>query len=384
MSITIKEMKSKRDLKRFIKFPFSLYKDNDFWVPPLFMDEINTLTPGKNAALEFCDAAYWMAFKDGKPAGRIAGIINNRFIEQWGSKQARFGWFDVIDDIDVTKALLETVEQWAVRKGIDALHGPLGFTDMDKEGILVEGFNELGTFATIYNHPYYARHLEELGYVKDTDWVEYEITVPQEPVEKLERLTDIVLKKNRLTIYKPKNKKELVKRYGHELFTLINDAYGHLYGFVTLTEKQINQYIDQYLGFLRLDYICVVIDEEEKVAGVGITMPSLSKAMQRCRGRLFPRGVFDILRAIKKVDLVDLYLVAVRHELQGKGVNAVLINTFLHNFIRLGITKAESNPELEENANVQGQWRFFPHRQHKRRRCYIKHLRHYGDPVKGE
>lgn len=195
MSITIKEMKSKRDLKRFIKFPFSLYKDNDFWVPPLFMDEINTLTPGKNAALEFCDAAYWMAFKDGKPAGRIAGIINNRFIEQWGSKQARFGWFDVIDDIDVTKALLETVEQWAVRKGMDALHGPLGFTDMDKEGVLVEGYNELGTFATIYNHPYYARHLEELGYVKDTDWVEYEITVPQEPVEKLERLTDIVLKK---------------------------------------------------------------------------------------------------------------------------------------------------------------------------------------------
>ena len=383
MSLVIKEVKSKKELKKFITFPFSLYKKNRFWVPPLILDEVNTLTPGKNAALEFCDASYWLAYDGKKPVGRIAGIINHRFIEQWESKQARFGWFDFIDDEKVSEALLKTVEEWAVQKGMDAIHGPLGFTDMDKEGVLVEGFEELGTFATLYNHPYYASHLEKHGYVKDTDWVEYEIIVPEEPVEKLSRLSEIVLKKNRLTIYQPKNKKELVKKYGHELFSLINDAYGHLYGFVTLTEQQINQYINQYLGFLQLDYISVIVDEEGRVAGAGITMPSLSKAMQRCRGRLFPRGVFDVLKATKKVQLVDLYLVAVRRELQGRGVNAVLINTFLQNFKKLGIIKAESNPELEDNANVQGQWKFFSHRQHKRRRCYLKHMRHYGDPVEG-
>ena len=380
MNVTVKQVISKRDMRRFIGFPYRLYKDNPFWVPPLLLDEKMTLTRGKNAALDFCDLTCWLAYdENNNVVGRIAGIINNRFIEQWGAKHARFGWFDFIDDETVSAALLNTVEAWAVEKGMDAVNGPLGFTDFDKEGLLIEGFEELGTMATIYNYPYYERHLENHGYGKDVDWVEYNIVIPDEPMERLQRLSDIVLKKYGLNIYRGKSKKELAARYGRKMFALLNDAYGHLYGFVTLTEKQIDQYIQQYLGFLQMKYLCLILDDSDDVIGVGITMPSFSAALQKSRGRLFPLGFLNILKAFSRPRMIDLYLVAVKSEFQGKGVTAAIINNFLNTFSALGVKYAESNPELENNLNVQGQWKFFEHRQHKRRRCFVKKISAHGE-----
>ncbi len=382
MNVTIREVSGKKDMNKFIKFPMKLYKGNKYWVPPFLLDEKMTLTKGKNAALEFCDFKCWLAYdENNRIVGRIAGIINHNFIKQWGSKKGRFGWMDFIDDLDVSRALLETVEKWVASQGMESLHGPLGFTDFDKEGLLVEGFEETGTMATIYNFPYYEQHMKTLGYSKDTDWIEYRITIPEEPLPRLQRLSDIVLKKYGLAIYEAKNKKELAAKFGRKMFDLLNDAYNHLYGFVTLTEHQIDQYIEQYLGFLEAKYVCVIVDKDEDVVGVGITMPSFSQALQKNKGRLLPFGFIQLLKAFKKPEVIDLYLVAVKSSYQGKGVNAAIINNFLHMFSSMGVRFAESNPELEDNTNVQGQWKFFENRQHKRRRCFIKSIRHYGENV---
>ncbi|MCK4695800.1 MAG: hypothetical protein KAT74_08560, partial [Candidatus Cloacimonetes bacterium] len=374
MELIIKEVVSKRELKKFISFPHTLYAGHKYWIPLLRFDEMGTLEKHKNPAFSHCEATYWLAYKDRKVVGRIAGIINNRYIEKWNNKYARFGWVDFIDEESVSAALFETVENWAKQKGMEAIHGPLGFTDLDPEGMLIEGFEELGTIATIYNYPYYPKHIERYGYKKDVDWVEFEIKVPDKIPEKIERIAEIVKKKKKLTVVKTKKTKDVLL-YAKEIFHVLNQAYEPLYGVVSLTDKQIDKYVKQYLGFIRPDFVSIILDEQKRVAAFGITIPSLSKAFQKAKGRIFPFGFLHILKAMRKNDRIDLFLVAVRQDLQGKGLNSLLFNELNKTYIKNNITKAESNPELESNTKVQAQWRFFEKRQHKRRRCYIKHFK---------
>ena len=373
MAVEIKEVSGRSDLKKFVKFPCKLYEGNKYFVPPLFFDEMNTLRRDKNPAFEFCEAKYWLAFRDGKITGRIAGILNQKYVEQWKNRYLRFGWIDFIDDQQVANTLFDTVENWAQSKGMTAVHGPLGFTDMDNEGTLIEGFEELGTMATIYNYPYYPKHLERCGYKKDADWVEFAVKPPQKVPEIIERIAERIKEKNNLTVLKINKAKELLP-YANEIFEVLNNTYKDLYGFVQLSEKQIAMYIKQYFGFIRPEYVPVVLDSEGKVAAFGITMPSLSIALQKAKGRLFPFGFLYILQAMRKNDRADLYLVAVRHDLQDKGVNAILIHEMNKTFLKEKIIEVETNPELENNLKVQAQWKLMEKRQHKRRRCYIKYL----------
>ena len=371
--IEIKEASSISGLKKFINFPFELYAGNKYWVPTLRSDDLNTFRWDKNPAFEFCEAKYWLAYKDGKLAGRVAGIINRRHIEKWGQPYARFGWIDFIDDPDICKALLSAVEGWARSQGLEAVHGPLGFTDMDREAMLVEGFDELSTLATFYNYPYYAAHMQAAGYAKDIDWVEFELRIPQKPDEKIARLSDAVLRRYNLRLLNFKNKKEML-RYAGAVFELFQEAYQHLYGFTQLSRRQVDAYIKQYFGFVSPDFVPMVVDAQDRMVAFGITLPSLSLALQRSKGRLFPFGFIHLLKALNKNDKGDLYLVAVSHDYQGRGLNAILINHMIEVFNKYGIKTVESNPELEDNHRVQAQWKNFEHRQHKRRRVFIKHL----------
>jgi GNAT superfamily N-acetyltransferase len=373
MDVKIKPVTGIRELKLFISFPYSLYDGNAFWVPPLRFTELQTFRRDKNPAFEFCEVKYWLAFNNGKVVGRIAGIINTRYIETWGNKALRFGYLEFIDNEKVSDALLNTVENWAKEKGMQSVHGPLGFTDLDPEGMLVEGFEELGTMGTIYNFPYYPVHLEKNGYQKDVDWVEFEVKVPAGIHERLKRLAEAAARRNHLRVLQVESSKELLP-YAKEIFHVLNESYKGLYGVVPLTEKQIDMYVDQYFRLIRHDYISVILDREGRVAAFGITIPSLASALQKARGRLFPFGFFHLLRALRKNDTVEMCLIAVRPDLQGKGVNAVLMHEFNKIYVRHNIIKAETNPELETNSRVQAQWKFFDARRHKRRRCYIKYV----------
>lgn len=373
MTITIKEVTNRRLLREFVNFPFKLYRDNPYWVPTLRSDELNTLRKDKNPAFAFCQAKYWLAYKDGKIAGRIAGIINPRYQERWGNAYARFGWIDFINDDQVSQSLLSKVEEWAQEQGMQAVHGPLGFTDMDPEAMLVEGFDEMGTLIGIYNYPYYQTHLEKAGYVKDTDWIEFEIKVPAGGVEKIKKLAEIVEERYHLHYLNAKNKKELLQ-YAQQLFELLEEAYQDLYGVTPLSQEQINTYIDQYLGLLSPEFIPIVLDESNKMVAFGIAMPSLSQALRKSRGRLFPFGFLHLLHALHKNNKGDLCLIAIRKDFQGKGINSMLMTSLLDVFAKMGITSVESNPELEDNIHVQAQWKHFETRQHKRRRVFIKTL----------
>jgi GNAT superfamily N-acetyltransferase len=373
LTLEIIEVRTKRELKTFIDFPYKLYRNSPYWVPPIKMDEANTLRKDKNPAFDHCEARYWLAKRDGKVVGRIAGIVNKLFIEKWKKRQVRFGWIDFVDDLEVSGALLNAVESWARELGMTAVHGPLGFTDMDYEGMLVEGFDELGTMVTIYNAPYYPVHMAQHGYLKDADWVEFEMIPPNPFPPVLDRIAASAEKKYELTVLRAKKAKEVLP-YAGQLFDLINVAYADLYGVVELTEKQIKAYTKQYFGFIRPEFVPILLDKDGKMAAFGITMPSLTRALQKARGRLFPFGFLHLLKALKKNDRADLYLVAVRPEFRGKGVNAILIREMQRVYTRLGITKVESNPELETNSKVQSQWKFIEKRQHKRRRCFIKPL----------
>lgn len=373
MAVEVKEVLSKSELKKFIKFPYKHYAGSNYWVPPLLMDEVKNLNKDKNPAFDFCEANYWLAYKDEKIAGRIAGIINKRYNEKVGKKIARFGYVEFIDDEEVSSALWETVEAWAKERGAEAIHGPLGFTDMDPEGMLIEGFAELPTIATIYNYPYYPLHIEKYGYKKDIDWLEFELVPPKNIPEKVERIARAVFERYHLKMLEVKKAKDLLP-YAHEIFHVLNKAYENIYGFVPLSEKQIDLYVKQYFGFIRPGFVPVVLNEKGEVVAFGITMPSLSKAFQKAKGRLFPFGFIHILKALKKNDRVDLYLTGVRPDYQDKGVNALMMYEINKIYIANNISKAESNPELETNAKVHAQWRHYEGRQHKRRRCYIKEL----------
>ena len=375
MSIILKEVNTRRELKQFIQFQFTLYQENKYWVPPLIFDELKTLRKDKNPAFDFCEAKYWLAYKDDKIVGRVAGIINHRYNEKWNQKSVKFGWIDFIDDEQVAQKLIEQVISWAKEKGMNKIHGPLGFSDFDGEGMLIEGFDELSTFGSIYNHPYYKKHIEKLGFEKDADWIEFLVNF--DPTvsgpEKVSRIADAVAERNHLHILKVNKAKEMLP-YAREIFYLINDAYKDLFGFVELTDKQIDMYVKAYFGFIKPDYVPIILDSNNKVAAFGITMPSLSIAVQKSKGKLFPFGFIHILRAMKNNPNVDLYLTAVRPELQNKGVNAMLINETNKVFVRNKIRKVETNRELEDNPKIQAQWRFFENRLHKRRRCYKKSI----------
>lgn len=373
MSVEIKKVTTKSELKRFIRFNYEFYKDNPYSVPDLYDDMLNTFSPKKNAAFEFCEANYFLALRDGKIVGRVAAIINRRANETWNRKTVRFGWIDFIDDMEVSTALIDTVKQWGKERGMTEIEGPLGFTDMDAEGMLVEGFDQLSTMATIYNYPYYPQHMERLGLSKSADWVEMKIYVPDAIPEKHRRISEIIAKRYNLHIRKLKSKKE-VRQSGvaHDIFRLINDAYTPLFGYSRMTERQIDQYVKMYVPVLDLRMVSIVENEQNEIVAVGISMASLSRALQKAKGRLLPFGWYHLLKALmwKRPKVLDLLLVAVRPDYQGKGVNALLFTDLIPVYKELGFEYAESNPELEMNEKVQNQWQYFKTEQHKRRRCF--------------
>lgn len=374
--LEIKQIQPTRSaLRDFTQFQIDLYRGNDYYVPPLVSDDIEALSPGKNPAFDFCEAAYFMAYRDGKPVGRIAAIINSQVNRNCDSKICRFGFMDFVDDVEVSRALFDAAEDWGRRKGMNKMVGPLGFTDMDREGLLVEGFEELSTMATNYNYPYYAGHVEAAGYAKESDWVEFLLQVPDKVPERYDRIATLVKEKLNLRIQKYTSRKKAKAEIGHKLFRLINEAYKDLYQYSQLTDRQIDYYVDYYLGLVNLDLLTFVMDKDDNLVGLGIALPSLSRGLQKAQGRLLPFGWYHLLKALKgKNDRVDLLLVAVHPDYQNRGVNALMFQDLLPHFIRLGFKYAETNPEMETNAKVQSQWEVFNPRQHRRRRSYAKDI----------
>jgi hypothetical protein len=373
MEISISRVTTKRDLRKFINYPYSLYKDNKFWCPPMDLDEKKTLSRTKNPAFEFCDAEYFLALRGKEIVGRVAGIINRKANERWNEKLVRFGWIDFIDDLQVSSKLIETVVEWGREKGMTGIHGPLGFSDMDNEGMLIKGFDEMSTLASIYNYPYYPEHMEKLGFSKAADWVQYEFEIPQEIPEKVERLSLLVQQKYKLRLVKAKKAKDLLP-YAGKMFVLLNQAFDELYGFTALTQKQMDMYVKAYFGFIRPEFVSFVVDEKDDIVGFGISMPSLTKALQKCNGKMFPFGFIHVLRAMKKNDTIDMYLNGVRPDFHGKGINSLYYNEMHKAYIQHHITLAVTMPQLEDNAKALNIWKNFNGRQHLTRRCWIKHF----------
>lgn len=379
-SIQIKRVETKKDLKRFIEFHYDLYKGNPYDVPNLYSDEVKTLSKNKNAAFDFCEAEYYLALKEGKIVGRVAAIINHKANEKWKKKDVRFGWIDFIDDIEVSRALFEAVEEYGRKKGMDDIVGPLGFTDMDPEGMLTWGFDKLGTMATIYNYEYYPQHMEKLGgWEKDNDYVEYYLVVPEKSPEKYTKIAEMVEKRYNLHVRKLTKKDIFQGGYGKKLFDLINLTYSDLYGFSELTDRQIDQYVKMYFPLADLNLVTVIEDgnKDNQLAGLGITIPSLSHALQKCRrGRLFPFGWWHLLRAIKfhKTDGVDLLLMGFLPEYRSKGANALLFADLIPRYVNYGFKWGETQVEMESNEGVQSQWGPLDPINHKKRRCYRRSL----------
>ena len=379
-SIQIKRVETKKDLKQFIEFHYDLYKGNPYDVPNLYSDEVNTLSKDKNAAFDFCEAEYFLALKEGKIVGRVAAIINHKANEKWKKKDVRFGWIDFIDDIEVSRALFKVVEEYGRKKGMDDIVGPLGFTDMDPEGMLTWGFDKLGTMATIYNYEYYPQHMEKLGgWEKDNDYVEYYLVVPEKSPEKYTKIAEMVEKRYNLHVRKLTKKDIFQGGYGKKLFDLINLTYSDLYGFSELTDRQIDQYVKMYFPLADLNLVTVIEDgnKDNQLAGLGITIPSLSRALQKCRrGRLFPFGWWHLLRAIKfhKTDGVDLLLMGFLPEYRSKGANALLFADLIPRYVDYGFKWGETQVEMESNEGVQSQWGPLDPINHKKRRCYRRSL----------
>ena len=377
-SVQIKRVETKKDLKAFIECHYDLYEGNQYDAPNLYSDEFKTLSKDKNAAFDFCEAEYFLALKEGKVVGRVAAIINNKANEKWDKKDVRFGWIDFIDDIEVSKALLKAVEDYGREKGMTSVVGPLGFTDMDPEGMLTWGFDQLGTMATIYNYDYYPKHMEKLGgWEKDNDYVEYRLDVPEAAPEKYTKIAEMVEKRYNLHARKLTKKEIFEGGYGKKLFDLINVTYSHLYGFSELSERQIDQYVKMYFPLADLDLITVVEDgnKDNQLVGLAITIPSLTRALQKChRGRLFPFGWWHLLRAIKfhKTEVVDLLLIGVLPEYRSKGANSLVFADLIPRYVKYGFKWGETHVEMETNESVQSQWGPLDPTMHKKRRCYRK------------
>lgn len=380
MAVEIRKVETEKDLKTFIDFHYDLYAGSPYDVPNLYIDERNTLDKKRNAAFDFCRAEYYLAYKDGKVAGRVAAIINYRVNKHWNRQDVRFGWIDFIDDLEVSRALFDAVAAYGRENGMTAMVGPLGFSDMDPEGMLTWGFDKLGTMATIYNYDYYPRHMEQMGgWAKDNDYVEYFLPVPDKVPEKYAKIASLVEKRYNLHVKKLTRKDVFQGGWGRKLFEIINATYTNLYGFVSLTDRQIDQYVKMYMPMVDLNLVTVIVDgnKNDAVAGMGITIPSLSHALQKCRrGRLLPTGWWHVLRAIKfhKTEGVDLLLVGFLPEYRAKGANALLFSDLIPRYVDYGIKWGESQVEMESNEGVQGQWGALDPINHKRRRCYRKEL----------
>lgn len=374
MSITVKEVLNKKQLKQWVRFPSKLYKDNANFVPFLENDEIETFTKEKNPAYAFCETRLFLAYKDGEIVGRIAGLINHAYNKKWDRNAIRFTRFDFIDDYVVSKALFDAVVEWGKERGFSSVMGPIGFTDMDHEGMLVEGFDEFNMSITFYNHPYYLEHMERLGLVKDIDWIEYKLTVPSEIDPVLIKISERVIEKKGFKAVTYTDRKVLHKD-ALEAFRIIDIAFSKLYGTVPLTPEIIENAVNSYIPLVNLDYICSVKDEEDNIVAFGVMVPSIAKALKKSNGKLFPFGIFRMLRALKgKNDVLEMYFVAVKPEYQMLGVPAILITTILKNIIKNGVKYCETGPMLETNKAVHSLWKPFEKKQHKRRRCYVKNI----------
>ncbi len=377
--LTIRKVETRKDLERFIDFHYDLYEGSPYDVPNLFSDEMATLSKDKNAAFDFCEAEYFLAEDgQGKILGRVAAIINRKANERWGRQCVRFGWIDFVDDRRVSSALLKAVEDYGRSKGMHEVVGPLGFTDMDPEGMLTEGFDQLGTMPTIYNYPYYPQHIEALGdYDKDNDYVEFKIYVPEKVPEKLSKISEMIKKRYGLRVKKVTKHDIFEGGYGRKMFELINTCFKDLYGYSELSDRQIQQYINMYFPLADLSLVTLVEDHSagDKLVAVGITIPSLARALQKCRrGRLMPFGWWHVLRALKfhQTEGVDLLLLGVLPEYRMKGANALMFSDLIPRYQKYGFKWGESQVEMETNEKVQSQWQYFDLDLHKRRRCYKK------------
>ncbi len=370
--VEIREVKTAKQLSDFCKFPIKLYRDCPNFVPDLISDEKNMFRKNKNPAFEFCDAKCFLAYKDGRLVGRIAGIISHAANNKWGTKRVRFSRIDFEEDIEIAKALIRAVEDWGTGMGMEEIQGPIGFCDLDQEGMLIKGFEYPSMFITIYNHAYYPEYLEKLGFCKDVDWVEYRIHTPGKPNERIERLSRAVLERYNLTLITPKSKREIAPLV-RPVLDVINRTYDVLYGTVKLSDALLEKYYEQFKLLMNPKYIRVIKDKTGALIGFGLAMPSLSEAIRKSKGRLFPFGWYRILRTpYKKAEVVDLYLVGVIPEMQNMGLPAVLLDSITRTAIENGVQYAETGPELELNTKVQAMWQAYPTTQHKRRRCFIK------------
>ena len=376
MSVQIKVVETKKDFKTFARFANKLYKGNRYYVPSMPLDDLATFDKTKNAAFEFSEAEFYLAYKEGNLVGRVAAIINHKANEAWKVKQVRFGWIDFIDDMEVSAALLDAVTAFGKARGMEQIVGPLGFTDFDPEGMLVEGFDRLSTMALIYNHPYYPEHMIKHGYYKETGWVEYRITIPETVSQRHSDIADAVQERYGLVIRKLSRRQIKKENYGRKLFQLINQTYCVLYGYSLLSEKQIDQYVDLYLSLVDTKMLCFVEDQKGDLIAAGITIPSLSEALQKCNGEIFPFGWWHLLKAmfIKKPDTLDLLLIGVRPDYQNRGVNALICKNLIETYRGMGFKYAETNANLESNAKIQAMWKPFEKEQHKRRWVFGKEL----------
>ena len=372
--ITIKEVKTRKELRQFIRFANELYEGNKYYTPCLEFDEMNTFDTTKNPSLDHCKFANFLAYKEGKIVGRISAIINDIANEKWECKKVRFGWFDFVDDYEVSKALLDAAADWGRKNGMTTMNGPVGFTDFDHQGLLIEGYDHLAPMASLYNYPYYVDHLNSYGLIKENDWIEMQIYPPQELPERFGRMAKIVQERSKVRVDKVKDCKELVKKYGTSYMDVIDVAYQKLYNFQPLTDRQKKQYCDAYFPLLNFDFVTVVVNENNEVVGVGVGMPDISKALRKCKGRLFPFGWLHILKALKSktYDAFDLLIIAVRPDYQDKGLNAVIIADQFPYFVKYEIKRVETTAIMETNFKNLSHWEVFPHKYHKRRRAYIK------------
>lgn len=371
MTVTILEVNSKKGLKDFIGFPEKLYKDSPNWVNALWKDEYDTLLRDKNPAFEYCEAWYFIAKRGSETVGRVAAIVNHNANRDWNELYMRYGWLDFIDDFDVSEALMRKVEELATKMGMTAVNGPLGFTDMDREGMLIEGFENMGSFTTLYNFPYYINHMERLGYIKDADWHQREFDVPSEVPEKLKLYSQIIKKRYNVRLLKPVSRKQL-RKYGIGLFNAYNKAFIPLYGFTPLTERQIESYVDQFIPMINFDLIAIVINKEDEVVAFAVTMPSISMALKKSGGKLFPFGFIHMLKALRSYELVDMLMIGVAPEYQKKGLNAVIFDHLNTSFIKLGVKKVVANPQLDDNAAVHNIFDYYQGKPFMTRRCFIK------------
>jgi hypothetical protein len=371
--ITVKQIASKKELKKFVTFPFQLYKDCKYWVPPLIKDEMETLDTTKNPVFKNAEANYYLAYKDGVVSGRIAVIINHLEVNELGKKKVRFGWLDMIDDLEVTRSLLEKVFETGRANNLEYAEGPVGFSNMEKAGILVKGYEELNTMITWYHFPYYKQHFETLGFEKQATWVEYRLSIPKEAFEKVKKFSRIIRERYKLKVIRFKNKKEILP-FVDDMFGLLNNTYNTLQTFVPIQQYQIDYYKKKYFNFVHPDYITCIKDENGKLIAFSVVMPSFSKALKKANGRLLPFGWAHILKAQRKNEKAAFYLIGIDPEYQGKGVTAIIFEEMQILFNNKGIHTVETNPELIENTAVQLLWKDYSPVQHKERSTYKKDL----------